>query len=65
MFSKVKFYYSVIVSVIYLAKNRVNHARIKHINVRFHKIRKLVSFDELLFGKTFYYKQVQVLLELD
>ena len=35
-------------SAIYLAKNQVYHARTKHIDVRFHKIRELVSSGELL-----------------
>ena len=30
-------------SAIYLAKNQVYHARTKHIDVRFHKIMKLVA----------------------
>ena len=30
-------------SAIHLAKNQVFHARTKHIDVRFHKIRELVS----------------------
>ncbi|KAL6315051.1 hypothetical protein AAG906_030898 [Vitis piasezkii] len=38
-------------SAIYLAKNQVYHARTKHIDVRFHKIRELVSFGELLLEK--------------
>ena len=38
-------------SAIYLAKNQVYHARTKHIDVRFHKIRELVSSGELLLGK--------------
>ena len=36
-------------SAIYLAKNQVYHARTKHIDVRFHRIRELVSFGEFLF----------------
>ena len=35
-------------SAIYLAKNYVYHARTKHIDVRFHKIRELVATGELL-----------------
>jgi hypothetical protein len=35
-------------SVIYLANNQVYHARAKHIDVRFHKIRELVATGELL-----------------
>ena len=38
-------------SVIFLAKNQVYHARTKHINVRFHKIKELVSSSELLLEK--------------
>ena len=38
-------------SVIFLAKNQVYHARSKHIDVRFHKIRELVSFGELFLEK--------------
>jgi hypothetical protein len=38
-------------SAIYLAKNHVYHARTKHIDVRFHKIRKLVVTSELLLEK--------------
>jgi hypothetical protein len=38
-------------SAIYLAKNQVYHARTKHIDVRFHKIRELVATDELLLEK--------------
>jgi hypothetical protein len=38
-------------SAIYLAKNQVYHARTKHIDVRFHKIRKLVATSELLLEK--------------
>ena len=38
-------------SAIYLAKNHVYHARTKHIGVRFHKIRELVSSSELLLEK--------------
>jgi hypothetical protein len=35
-------------SAIYLAKNRVYHARTKHIDVRFHKIKELVATGKLL-----------------
>ena len=35
----------------FLKKNRVYHARTKHIDVRFHKIMELVSFGELLLEK--------------
>ena len=38
-------------SAIYLAKNQVYHARTKHIDVRFHKIRELVATGELLLKK--------------
>ena len=38
-------------SAIFFAKNEVYHARTKHIDVRFHKIGKLVSSSELLFKK--------------
>ena len=35
-------------SAIFLAKNQVYHARTKHIDVRFHKIKELVSSGKLL-----------------
>jgi hypothetical protein len=38
-------------SAIYLAKNQVYHARTKHIDVRFHKIRELVATSDLLLEK--------------
>jgi hypothetical protein len=38
-------------SAIYLAKNQVYHARTKHIDVRFHKIRELIATGELLLEK--------------
>ena len=38
-------------SAIYLAKNQVYHARTKHIDMRFHKIRELVSSGKLLLEK--------------
>jgi hypothetical protein len=38
-------------SAIYLAKNQVYHAKTKHIDVRFHKIRELVVTGELLLEK--------------
>ena len=38
-------------SAIYLAKNQVYHARTKHIDVRYHKIRELVASGELLLEK--------------
>jgi hypothetical protein len=38
-------------NVIYLAKNQVYHARTKYIDVRFHKIRELVTTGKLLLEK--------------
>jgi hypothetical protein len=38
-------------SAIYLAKNEVYHARTKHIDMRFHKIKELVAIGELLLEK--------------
>ena len=38
-------------SVIFLVKNQVYHTRNKHIDVRFHKIKELVSSGKLLFEK--------------
>ena len=38
-------------SAIFLAKNQVYHVWTKHIDVRFHKIKELVSFGELLLEK--------------
>ena len=38
-------------SAIFLAKNQLYYARTKHIDVRFHKIRELVSSGELLLEK--------------
>ena len=38
-------------SAIYLAKNQVYHARTKHIDVRFHKIRELVASSEIILKK--------------
>ena len=38
-------------SVIYLAKNQVYHARMKHIDVRFHKIRKLIVTGDIVLEK--------------
>ena len=38
-------------SAISLERNQVHHARIKHIDVRFHKIRELVSSGALLLDK--------------
>jgi len=38
-------------SVIYLAKNRIYHARTKHIDVRFQNIRELIASGEILLQK--------------
>ena len=38
-------------SAIYLAKNQVYHARTKHIDVRFHKIRELITSFQILLQK--------------
>ncbi|CAJ2663689.1 unnamed protein product [Trifolium pratense] len=38
-------------SAIYLAKNQVYHARTKHIDVRFHKIRELLTTGQILLEK--------------
>ena len=38
-------------SAIYLAKNQVYHARTKHIDVRFHKIRELIISSQILLQK--------------
>ena len=38
-------------SAIFLEKNHVYHARTKHIDVRFHKIREFISSSELLLEK--------------
>ncbi|KAL1203518.1 Retrovirus-related Pol polyprotein from transposon TNT 1-94 [Cardamine amara subsp. amara] len=38
-------------SAIYLAKNQVYHARIKHIQIRFHKIMELIASDEIILEK--------------
>uniref|UniRef100_A0A2N9GMY7 Integrase catalytic domain-containing protein n=1 Tax=Fagus sylvatica TaxID=28930 RepID=A0A2N9GMY7_FAGSY len=38
-------------SVIYLAKNQVYHARTKHIDVRFHKIRELIVTGDIVLEK--------------
>ena len=38
-------------SAIYLAKNQVYHARTKHIDVRFHKIRELIASGEIQLEK--------------
>ena len=38
-------------SAIYLAKNQVYHARTKHIDVRFHKVRELVALGDVVLVK--------------
>jgi hypothetical protein len=38
-------------SAIYLAKNQVYHARTKHIDVRFHKIRELIVTRDIILEK--------------
>ena len=38
-------------NVIYLAKNQVYHARTKHIDVRFHKIRELIVTGDIVLEK--------------
>ena len=38
-------------SAIYLAKHKVYHARKKHIDVRFHKIRELTAIGEIILEK--------------
>ncbi|KAL0366976.1 UNVERIFIED_CONTAM: Retrovirus-related Pol polyprotein from transposon TNT 1-94 [Sesamum radiatum] len=38
-------------SAIYLPKNQVYHARTKHIDVRYHKIRELIAFGEIILQK--------------
>ena len=38
-------------SAIYLVKNQVYHARTKHIDVRFHKIRDLITYGQILLQK--------------
>ena len=40
-------------SVIYLAKNQVYHARTKHIDVRFHKIRELIVTGDIVLEKVY------------
>jgi len=49
-------------SVIYLAKNQVYHARIKHIDVRFHIIKELISYGELLLKKVYISENVECML---
>lgn len=47
-----EFDYIVMVKMpIYLAKNQMYRARIEHIDVRFHRIKELVSSSELLLEK--------------
>lgn len=47
-----EFDYIVMVKMpLYLAKNQMYHARIEHIDVRFHRIKELVSSSELLLEK--------------
>jgi hypothetical protein len=38
-------------SAIYLAKNQVYHARTKHIDVRFHKMRELIVTEDIVLEK--------------
>ncbi len=38
-------------SAIYLAKHQVYHARTKHIDVRFHKVRELIASGDLILEK--------------
>ena len=38
-------------SAIYLAKHQVYHARTKHIDVRFHKVRELIATGDLILEK--------------
>uniref|UniRef100_A0A2N9G9Z0 Reverse transcriptase Ty1/copia-type domain-containing protein n=1 Tax=Fagus sylvatica TaxID=28930 RepID=A0A2N9G9Z0_FAGSY len=40
-------------SAIYLAKNQVYHARTKHIDVRFHKIRELIVTGDIILEKPY------------
>ena len=49
-------------SAIYLAKNQVYHARTKHIDVRFHKIRELITSGQIEKLKTWqrYHMPVQL-----
>ena len=52
-------------SAIYLAKNQVYHTRTKHIDVRFHRIRELISSGELLLEKVHISKNaVNMLIKL-
>jgi len=43
-------------------KNQVSHARTKHIDVRFHKIKELVSTGDVLLEKIHTYKNVAHIL---
>ena len=47
---------------VFLAKNQVYHARTKHIDVRFHKIKELVFSGELLLKKIHTSKNVADML---
>ena len=49
-------------SAIFLAKNQVYHARTKHIDVTFHKIKELDFSGELLFEKIYTSKNVENML---
>src|SRR5436189_639814 len=49
-------------SAIYLAKNQVYQARTKHIDVRYHKIRELVSSSEMLLEKVYISKNATDML---
>jgi len=49
-------------SDIYLTKNQVYHARTKHIDVRFHKIRELIATSELLLEKIYTFKNAADIL---
>jgi hypothetical protein len=50
-------------SAIYLAKNQVYHARTKHIDVIFHKIRELFTTGELLLDKIYISKNASDMLK--
>jgi hypothetical protein len=45
-----------------LAKNQVYHARTKHIDVRFHKIRELIATSELLLEKIYTFENAADIL---
>lgn len=49
-------------SAIYLAKNQVYHARTKHIDVRFHKIRELIGSEQILLQKVHTYENAADML---